>query len=319
MLYGSLVIPQANAATLETRSAIEAEPATLLALLPEGVFSGKRSRDILSAQVFLDRARFSPGEIDGYGGGNTSRAVAAWQASKGLTATGQVDAALLADFAGSGAGAVLMTYTVTDADILGPFSLLPDTMEAMAELDAAHYQSAVEAIAEKFHMSQDLLVALNPDADFLTSNLSITVAAIRPAPIDAMVARIEVDGAGRTLRAYAEDGQLLASYPATVGSSAFPSPTGSMEVGVVAPAPAYYFSPEGRTWGPNKRLVIAPGPNNPVGSTWIDLTEEGYGIHGTPDPSLIGKTASHGCVRLTNWDAQELAKSVRPRTIVVFA
>ncbi len=318
MLCGSLMVTQANASTSETRSAIEAEPPTLLALLPDGVFSGKRSRDVLAAQVLLDRGRFSPGEIDGYRGSNTARAVSAWQTSKGLAVTGQVDAALLADLTRNGQEPVLMRYVLTGGDTLGSFGIVPDTMEAMAELDATHYQSAVEAIAEKFHMSQDLLVALNPDADFLTADMPIIVAAIRPAPIDATVTRIEVDGASRTLRAYAADGQLLVSYPATIGSSDFPSPTGMMEVRVVAPAPAYYFSPVGRTWGPDKRLVIAPGPNNPVGSTWIDLTEKGYGIHGTPEPSMIGKTASHGCVRLTNWDAQQLAKAVMPGTVVTF-
>ena len=144
------------------------------------------------------------------------------------------------------------------------------------------------------------------------------MAATRAAPIEGTVTRIEVDGPAGALRAYAADGRLLASYPASVGSADFPSPSGQMEVRAIAPAPAYYFSPEGRDWGPDKRLTIAPGPNNPVGSTWIDLTKEGYGIHGTPDPRLIGKTQSHGCVRLTNWDAQELAKAVEAGTTVEF-
>ena len=118
--------------------------------------------------------------------------------------------------------------------------------------------------------------------------------------------------------AYGDNGRLLATYPATIGSSTFPSPDGAMEVTAIAAAPTYHFDPEGREWGPGKKLTIAAGPNNPVGGTWIDLSKEGYGIHGTPDPKLIGKTASHGCVRLTNWDAAELAKAVSKGTKVEF-
>lgn len=114
------------------------------------------------------------------------------------------------------------------------------------------------------------------------------------------------------------DGKLLASYPATIGSDRFPSPSGSMEVRAIAAEPIYYFDPTGRDWGPDEKLTIAAGPNNPVGSTWIDLTKEGYGIHGTPEPRLIGKTASHGCVRLTNWDAAELSRAVDKGTEVIF-
>jgi lipoprotein-anchoring transpeptidase ErfK/SrfK len=129
---------------------------------------------------------------------------------------------------------------------------------------------------------------------------------------------IEVDKAASALRAFTADGTLVATYPATIGSNTFPSPSGEMEVRAVAPAPTYHFDPEGRSWGPDEKLTIAAGPNNPVGGTWIDLTKEGYGIHGTPEPRLIGKTSSHGCVRLTNWDAEELAKAVSPGTKVEF-
>ena len=266
----------------------------------------------------LDRARFSPGVIDGYGGGNTTRAVKAYQRAKGMAPTGQVDAALLAALRGNGVEPVIKRYALTDADLAGPFGDLPEGMEALSEVEATHYESAAEAIAEKFHMSQELLRALNPNIDRAAPGDSITVAATRAVPIEAKVARIEVDGPAAALRAYASDGRLLAAYPATVGSGDFPSPSGKMEVRAIAAAPVYYFSPEGRNWGPDKRLTIAPGPNNPVGSTWIDLTKEGYGIHGTPDPRLIGKTSSHGCVRLTNWDAQELAKAVEKGTTVEF-
>lgn len=289
-----------------------------LASLPDRVFSERRSRDVLAAQVMLDCAHFSPGVIDGLSGGNTARAVKAWQWSNGMEPTGRVDAALLSSLLDSEQEPVVTRYTMTEADVAGPFGGLPEGMEGMAELDATHYETAAEALAEKFHMSQEFLRALNPEADFAKEGETVIVAAIHTTPIEVSVARIEVDGPAAALRAYSADGRLIASYPATVGSSDFPSPSGTMEVRAIAAAPAYYFSPEGRDWGPDKRLTISPGPNNPVGSTWIDLTKEGYGIHGTPDPQLIGKTASHGCVRLTNWDAQELSKAVDKGTTVEF-
>jgi lipoprotein-anchoring transpeptidase ErfK/SrfK len=127
-----------------------------------------------------------------------------------------------------------------------------------------------------------------------------------------------VDKGTSEVRAYDGSGRLLASYPGTIGSDTFPSPSGTMEVRAVASAPTYYFDPSGREWGPDKRLTIAAGPNNPVGGTWIDLSKEGYGIHGSPDPRLIGKTASHGCVRLTNWDAAELGGAVEKGAAVAF-
>jgi len=289
-----------------------------MASLPDQVFSKKRSRDVLAAQVMLDRARFSPGVIDGYGGGNTARAVKAYQRETGMAPTGHVDGALLAALRSDGAEPIVKRYALTEADFAGPFGDLPKGMEALSEVEATHYESVAEAIAEKFHMSQELLRALNPSIDRAAPGDAITVVATRAVPIDGTVTRIEIDGLAAALRAYASDGRLLAAYPATVGSGDFPSPNGKMEVRAIAATPAYYFSPEGRNWGPDKRLTIAPGPNNPVGSTWIDLTKEGYGIHGTPDPRLIGKTSSHGCVRLTNWDAQELAKAVEKGTTVEF-
>lgn len=183
----------------------------------------------------------------------------------------------------------------------------------MAKLDHLGFESAAEALAEKFHMDRRFLEALNPGVDFAMAGTKIVVIAGRGAEPIGAVARIEVDKKAATLRAFDDRGALLASFPATIGSGDFPSPSGAMEVRAVAPEPKYYFDPEGRNWGPDERLTIAAVPNNPVGGTWIDLTKEGYGIHGTPDPRLIGKTASHGCVRLTNWDAAALAKAVGRR------
>lgn len=315
----TLTVPlSASLASAQTADQQHFTNSDTLPTLPDHVFSGERSRDILSAQIMLDRAHFSPGVLDGLTGGNTARAVKAWQRSQNMKPTGLVDVALLSSLEKAASGPLVMHYQIVDSDVEGPFGALPNGMEAMSKLESAHYESAVEALAEKFHMSEDLLRALNPSADLAIAGSNITVIAIEATPLKQDVARIEIDSADASLRAFAADGQLLASFPATVGSADFPSPSGTMAVRAIAPAPAYYFSPEGRSWGPDKKLTIAPGPNNPVGSTWIDLTKEGYGIHGTPDPQLIGKTASHGCVRLTNWDAETLAKAVKRGASVEF-
>ena len=134
------------------------------------------------------------------------------------------------------------------------------------------------------------------------------------------VTRIEVDKAKRQVRAYGAADVLLAVYPATVGSAERPAPDGEWAVRTTAPNPTYTYDPSRLTFGKasNGKLTIKAGPNNPVGSTWIDLTKDTYGIHGTPDPRQVGKTASHGCVRLTNWDVRQLSLAVKPGTKVDF-
>ena len=286
--------------------------------LPDPLFAGNRTRETLLVQVLLDRSRHSPGVVDGIPGGNTRRAIEAFERANGLEADGKIDSKLTEKLKSMHGGEVLRSYTITEADAAGPFLSVPSGMEGQAELETLAYETPLEALAEKFHMSQGFLEALNPDADFARAGTTITVIAPGDDELGAQVARVEVDKAASALRAYGPDGKLVATYPATIGSSTFPSPSGSMEVRAIAPEPGYYFDPSNRDWGPDRKLTIAAGPNNPVGSTWIDLTREGYGIHGTPEPKLIGKTSSHGCVRLTNWDAQELAGAVKAGTKVEF-
>ncbi|MGI8610888.1 MAG: L,D-transpeptidase family protein [Sphingomicrobium sp.] len=306
---------------IATAGTVAAQPRPSLSvpgISAEQIFSGARTRAALEAQVLLDHSGHSPGVIDGAMGGNTRRAILAFQRADGMPADGQLSAALLERLRGVHWGNVLHRYTITAEDVAGPFVQVPNGMEEQAKLETLGYESPAEGIAEKFHMAQSFLKALNPGADFGSAGSEITVVVPGKDEVEAKVARIEVDKAASTLRAFTAEGTLVATYPATIGSSTFPSPSGAMEVRAVAPAPTYHFDPEGRSWGPDEKLTIAAGPNNPVGGTWIDLTKEGYGIHGTPEPRLIGKTASHGCVRLTNWDARELAKAVSPGTRVEF-
>jgi lipoprotein-anchoring transpeptidase ErfK/SrfK len=217
---------------------------------------------------------------------------------------------------------VLQTYVITAQDVAGPFlgDIPGDDYDALAKLPALGYERASEALAEKFHMDEALLLALNPGTEFAAGQ-SIVTAAPGMDRLDVGIASVEVDRTGRAVRAYGPDGALVAFYPASVGSKDFPAPSGAWAVRAVAKDPAYYYNPDRLTFGRDKasgKLEIKPGPNNPVGSTWIDLTRDTYGIHGAPHPETIGKQQSHGCVRLTNWDVAELATGVKAGVKVVF-
>ena len=309
----ALAVPTAASAQ-QSSSVLNVSP-------PSGVSSanlGKRDLRTIAVQAMLDRSNHSPGVIDGYMGGNTRRAIRAYRQAHGLGSSGSIDQQLIRALAQNEGREVFQRYTITSDDVNGPFANIPSSFTAKAKLDHLSYTSPRELLAEKFHMDQDFLAALNPGADFSQAGTTINVIAKGNERIDGNVARIEVRKSEDAVVALSADGQVLASFPATIGSSEHPSPSGTVEVRAVAPDPKYYFSPEGRNWGPDKQLTIAAGPNNPVGGTWIDLTKDGYGIHGSPDPHLIGKTASHGCVRLTNWDAETLGQAVEQGVTVAF-
>lgn len=307
-----------TAALPVTLSAQDSVSLSLPDSVPSDVFSGQRSKDVLTAQVLLDRSRFSPGVIDGYTGENTRRAIRAFQRENDMEVTGEVSSELLKKLSDGNTDSMFQTYTISEDDVNGPFVDVPSSMTAMAELENLAYETPLELLGEKFHMDREFLQALNPGADFGKAGTKITVVAPGDQSLPGKVARIEIDKANESVRAYSADGKLLARYPATIGSKANPSPNGTVEVKAIAAEPKYYFDPEGRSWGPDKKLTIAAGPNNPIGGTWIDLSKEGYGIHGSPDPKMVGKRASHGCVRLTNWDADELARAVNTGATVEF-
>jgi len=280
----------------------------------------QRSPTVLRAQVLLDRARFSPGVIDGVYGENVRQAVAAYERAHDLPVDGQLDQAVFDRLTAQDPRPVLTEYVITERDVSGPFvETIPDDLKAQGRLPALSYTSPLEALAERFHMTEEALQALNPNVNFAQAGERIRVADLGPQELPAPVRLIEVDKAEKAVRVYGEGRRLLAFYPATIGSEALPSPGGEMAVRAVAPEPNYTFDPKVINSGAADEVVtVPPGPNNPVGSVWIDLTKETYGIHGTPEPRLIGKTASSGCVRLTNWDAEELASQVEPGVRVVF-
>ncbi|HEY5071601.1 MAG TPA: L,D-transpeptidase [Caulobacteraceae bacterium] len=282
---------------------------------------GQAARDLLiRVEVLLARAHFSPGVIDGQKGANLSRAISAYQESRGGVVTGKVDQGLLDALAREDAGPVTQDYAITAEDVTGPFlGSVPRDFEALSKLPHLGYASPLEALAERFHMSQALLSALNPKRDFASAGASILV--VRAGAGDLVdVARVEVDKSENQVRALDAGGKIIAAFPATVGSTERPAPSGEWAVKAVVRDPSYTYDPKRLTFGDKSKgpLTIAPGPNNPVGSTWIALTVETYGIHGAPDPAKVGKTASHGCVRLTNWDAVALGRAVKKGMPVAF-
>lgn len=273
------------------------------------------------AQVILDRAHFSPGEIDGRFGDNAQKALAAFAASKGLDSGAKLTPELWAALMQQDQAPAVVTYRLTKQDVKGPFlRALPTKMEKMKGLDSLGYTSAREELAEKFHMSEGLLSALNPGKAFDKPDEEIAVANVmKPDEKVPEIVRLDVDKDVGSVQAYDADDHLVAFFPATVGSDDKPTPVGSFKVTSADPDPTYRYNPDYKFKGVKsvRPFTIEPGPNNPVGSYWIGLSVgQGYGIHGTPEPSKVGKTESHGCVRLTNWDARFLGDHLKKRAMV---
>jgi lipoprotein-anchoring transpeptidase ErfK/SrfK len=271
-------------------------------------------------QVLLDRAHFSPGEIDGKFGENAKKALRAYAESQQLpTSDGLTDAVwkkLAMDDR-----PVIANYTVEGKDVAGPFlRKLPAKMEEMKDIPKLAYTSPREGLAEKFHMSEELLAALNPGQPFDRVGDGIVVVDTGTDQKPEQADRVEVDKNRQTVKLFDKTNALIGFYPATVGSEEKPSPSGTLKVTEIDRNPTYRYNPAYHFKGIHSRepFTVKPGPNNPVGTVWINLSADGYGIHGTPSPGKVSKAESHGCVRLTNWDAERVAERVSKGTPVTF-
>lgn len=289
-------------------------------------FTGKLPSDArehplaVKVQVLLDRLHFSPGEIDGLFGDNVEKALMAFAEAHQLPSTKVLTPEIWDKLQATSSEPIVTDYTLTEKDVAGPFiEKLPVKMEAMKSLNKLSYTSALEALGERFHMSQDLLETLNPKARFEKSGETIAVVKLSERKPD-KAARLEVDKVRQTVKAFGKDGALLAFYPASVGSEEKPTPSGVLKVTSIHANPVYRYDPKYKFKGvdSSRPFRIANGPNNPVGSMWIGLSEKSYGIHGTSDPSRVSKSDSHGCVRLTNWDAERVAAAVKRGVEVTF-
>ncbi len=310
--------------TASQLSAAELRPDAVNSAEPSGksLRTDRQTPIGIRLQVLLDRAHFSPGEIDGKFGENAKKALRAYAEAQQLPGSDTLTDAIWQKLS-SDTQPVLTTYTITEKDTSGPFlRKLPARMEDMKSIPRLNYTSPKEALAEKFHMSEQLLGALNPGQHFDRAGATIVVVdtgqgrSKTPAKAD----RVVVDKNRQTVKLFDKSNSLIGFYPATVGSEEKPSPAGSFKVTEIDYNPNYRYNPQYHFRGVHSRkpFEIKPGPNNPVGTVWINLSAEGYGIHGTPSPGKVSKAASHGCVRLTNWDAERVASQISKGTPVDF-
>ncbi|MCP8938576.1 L,D-transpeptidase [Alsobacter sp. SYSU M60028] len=276
---------------------------------------------LVRVQVVLDRLRYGPGVIDGHGGDNLDAAIASFQRARGLRESGRLDRATYDAIVAATDRPILTSYEVTQADVKGPFvKRIPPGLEGMAKLKRVGYRSAREELAERFHIDERLLAALNPGARFDKAGVTLTVPDVARDKLTLKGSRVEVLKGEKRVRLLDETGQVAAEFPASVGSEQKPAPSGEFVVKAVVPNPSYTYNPEFKFKGvkATKPFEVPPGPNGPVGAVWIDLSADTYGIHGVADPARIGRAFSNGCVRLTNWDALDLAAMVSKGTPVAF-
>ena len=278
-------------------------------------------RSDFDLQLVLDRLGFSPGNIDGLSGPQTRTALRAFQSSVGLSTTGQLDANTRQRLATRGPAWTTYVVQTNDVRALRPMGR---TWTEKAQQNFLAYESLLELIAERHHCSERLLQRENPRVNWaqLQPGSTVKVPGIATPPIQGRAAVVRIRLADRTLQVLDETGKLMLHFPCSIAARVDKRPMGELKVDTVAPGPNYTFdpakfpnTPEARAGG--GRLIVNPGPNNPVGSVWLGLNRPGYGIHGTPDPSKIGRTESLGCFRLANWNAERLLTMVSVGTRVL--
>jgi lipoprotein-anchoring transpeptidase ErfK/SrfK len=281
---------------------------------------------VLRIQILLDRALFSPGEMDGYYGKNTAKAVYFFQQANGLPTTARVDSATFKALARAGGSPdnLVRQHTLTAEDVKGPFMDIPDNVQAQAKLPCSCFESLTEKLGETYHVAPDVLKKLNPgvNLDGLQAGQTVNVPVVRDenAGRSAQVAQIVVSGQGSYVQAHDASGKILMHFPSTLGATYDPSPSGNFRVTNITQNPDWHYQPSIIESAPDTatEAMVPKGPNNRVGAVWMALSAPHYGIHGTNKPETIGYATSSGCVRLTNWDARFLSLRLRPPVPVVF-
>jgi lipoprotein-anchoring transpeptidase ErfK/SrfK len=298
---------------------------------------------IMHAQVILDRLGFSPGIIDGREGQSLTAALKGFQTARGMTASGKLDKPTLSALHQYRDWRPLVRVTLQAADLQGPYvPHIPKREDEQAKLPSLGYTRPLEKLGEMFHTTPDVLVALNPGggriepgATFAFPNVITqshdytgdwkpewrqTLAMLNVDANQPKADHLVVDKSDKVLRVYDADEKLVAQFNVTTGSEHDPLPLGTWKINVADTNPKFHFNPD-LFWDAKageQKAMLPPGPNGPVGVVWLDLSKEHYGIHGTPEPQNIGRTESHGCIRMANWDVARLALMVKPGTKAIF-